>query len=65
MVPSGDMSTYLRQKPSSTTGLLLFGDLAGVGVGSVGRVRQQGDVAGLQAQEGSSRGTRLPNAHAS
>lgn len=36
MVPSGDMSTYLRQKPSSVIGLLLFGDLVSVGSGLCG-----------------------------
>lgn len=33
MVPSGDMNMNLRQKPSSTNGLVLFGHLASLGSG--------------------------------
>ena len=36
MVPSSDMSTYLRQKPSSASGLPLFVDEAGSGSGLCG-----------------------------
>ena len=62
MVPSGDMSIYPRQKPSSVTGLLLFGDLASVESGLCG---SKGMWLACRHRRGPLGGAHPPAAHAS